>query len=815
MYQIKFFLAAFLLLLFTVLHAQLPALPTNMSNIRATDVTNEQLSQIVTYMQKNNVSEQQVYSNMIARGMQGNEASALRTRIHSALEDAGAPNNYNSNTGNNQRSSINRYTDSGQNTLIVNNPNKIFGLDIFNNGVLTFEPNLKIATPVGYILGPDDEIIINIYGYQEANLNLMVSPEGNINIPYVGVLYVAGLTIEQATTKIKNKLAASGYANIRTGLTKVNVTVGKIRSIHVTIIGEVRKQGGYTLPSLATAFNALYLSGGPNEIGSMRKIEIIRSGKVVSKLDIYDFLIKGDRNGDINLKDQDVIRIPPYDVRVALTGEVKRPGLFEILPGETFQNLLNFAGGFTDSAYTSAIKVYKVTDTEKRITDISKDKYNTYTPSRSEAYVVRRIINRFTNMVNIKGAVYLPGEYELIEGMTLADLIKKAQGLREDAFMQRGLIVRSNEDLTTQLLQFSPGAVVSGRGDNLPLKRNDEITISSVFDIKEAYTISINGEVRHPGEFTYTPNLTVKDVVLLAGGFTDAAAPQRIEIGRRIKKDSLGSNDLQIAQVIEFNSANDFNVASADIKLLPWDEIQVRSNPGYRKQIIVRAEGEVTYPGSYVIATRDERVSDLIKRSGGVTPQAYTHGAYITRINTSNAQKDVGIQKIQKIQKEVNDSSNEILEDVTAPTVKIALDIDRILKNPHSDEDITLQEGDVLNVAKQVFEVKINGEVLFPTQVVYKQGEDLMYYIDKAGGFTDDARKKRTYVLYGNGNASKTKRFLFIKNFPKVEPGAEILVPKISERKRDKLSTTEIVAITGGIASLVGVVVALLSFLKN
>lgn len=805
------FLVFFLSLSFLFATAQLNSIPNNLGNVKSSDISNEQVSQLVVQMHKNNLTYTQVYQLLLQRGMSAKEATALRNRLENYVP---AESSENEDTQEQTSSTTRTNAEPVNNTTQISNPDKIFGLEIFNNGVLTFEPNLKIATPANYIIGPDDEISITIYGYQEAHYNLVVSPEGDINIPLIGVVYVSGLTIEQASAKIKSKLASSGYSNIKTGLTKVNIGIGKIRSIHITVLGEVVKPGTYTIPSLATAFNALYLSGGPNNIGSMRSIEIIRNGKVVETLDIYDFLVKGDQSGNIGLRDQDIIRVPPYKTRVSVDGEVKRTGLFEVVPGETFQDVLNFAGGFTDSAYTASVKVYKVTDTEKRITDITKDQFSTYKPSRAETYVVRKIIDRYTNRVVINGAVYLPGEYELTEGMTISGIIRKAQGLREDAYRGRGLILRYKEDLTTELLQFNPGAVITGREPDIVLKRNDEVSISSVLDMRSIDSVSINGQVRRPGKVPYYENMSLKDLILLSGGLTDAAAPQKIEVARRVRKDSLNIYDLEIAQILEISSALQLNTMAGDIKLQPWDVVQVRKNPGYKSQISVRIDGEIIYPGDYVIESRIETVTDLIKRAGGVTPQAYLKGAYLSRLNNTQNLKDENLTRIKKIQKATRDTSNQILADISAPTVKIALNLEYIIKHPHSDEDIVLQEGDVVIIDRRLYEVKVSGEVMFPTQVVFKEGADLRYYIDKAGGFTENARKRKTYVLYGNGNASKTKRILFFKNYPEIEPGVEILVPKYPERPRGRLSTSEIVAITTGIASLVGVVVALFNYLK-
>ena len=792
------------------LFAQLPQLPANMSNVRSSDISIEQLSQIVTYMRQNNITEQQVYDNIVARGMQSIEASTLRSRLRNALQNPD-PADKSSKTNPNQQNNNNvkRYTDTSQNTMVVENPLKIFGLEIFNNGVLTFEPNLKIATPVGYIIGPDDEIVISIYGYQEANYNLTVGPEGNITIPYVGVLYVAGLTLEQAAGKIRNRLASAGYANIRSGLTKVSVSVGRIRSIGVTVLGEVKNPGRFTLSSLSTAFNALYQSRGPNEIGSMRKIEVIRNGKVISHLDMYDFLVNANRTGDINLHDQDIIRVPPYDVRVAITGEVKRTGLFEIVPGETFQDLLRFAGGFGDSAYTASVTAYKSTDIEKRIIDIDKSEYATYKPGRSESYVVKKLVERFVNRVSVSGAVYLPGYYELTPGMTLQTLLVKAQGLRENAYTQRGLIFRRSKDLTQEYVSFNPLEVMNNNG-NISLQRDDSVVLSTLSAMRDSITLSITGEVRHTGTYPYAENMSLKDLVLLAGGFTDAAIPQRIEVARRIKADTFSIADVQIAQVLNVTSLTDLQVKGADIHLQPYDAIIVRRNPGFQEQVNVRVEGEVVFPGPYVLQTKNERVSSVIKRAGGLTLQAYANGGYISRINKTSVINQVNTEKITRIQQELKDTASVAEEDVAKPVDQIAVNLKSILAFPGGKEDIVMEEGDVLTIQKEKMEVRISGEVLFPTRVVYQDRFDLKDYISRAGGFTDNSRKARVYVLHPNGNASRTKHFLFFRSYPYVTPGSEVIVPKKPQVERRRLSTGEIVGITTAITALAGVLIQLL-----
>ncbi len=814
----------FIVVLFTLCfssYAQLPSLSGNLRNLKSEDVTEEQLTEIVTYLDQNNTSNQQAYDLLREKGMDPLEAKQLRGRLEKArnssnrlLNNDNDGNTTNGQTGNTNRGGR-RFSDTVNTGKPVINPKKIFGLEIFNNGVLSFEPNINIATPVGYIIGSGDEININIYGYQEANYNLKIGPEGNINIPYVGVMYVSGLTIEQATAKIRSKLSTSGYSNIKTGLTKVSVTIGRIRSIKVTVLGEVRSPGTYTLPSLATAFNALYLSGGPNDIGSMRNIEIIRNGKVIDKLDIYDFLVKADQKGNINLQDQDIIRVPPYKVRVSLEGQVKRTGLFEIQPGETIQNLLNFAGGFADSAYTASITAYQITDVENRIIDINQQEYSTYKPSRSESFVVKKTIGRFVNRVTILGAVYLPGDFELTQGMTIKDLIIKAHGLKENAYNPRGIIVRNGEDLTPELISFSPINVVQKGINNLLLKANDTITISSVADLREKTTVFIAGEVRNTGQYNYVENMSLKDLVLLAGGFTDAAIPQRIEVGRRLRSDTFNINDIKVSNVFDVTSANDLNITASEVKLQPYDVVVVRKNPGYYPQVNVRIEGEVVFPGTYVVKSKNERISDVIKRAGGLTLQAYDEGSYVTRINNKTIINQVNAQKVSRIQTTLRDTSTGAMQEIERPVDQIAVDLTTILSNPGSPNDLTLEDGDVITIPREKMDVRISGQVLFPTRVVYREHLNLKDYLGHAGGLADNARRGKIYVLYPNGNAAKTSHFLFFRSYPKVTPGSEIIVPKKHEVERRRLTTGEIIGISTAITSFAGVLISLLINLKK
>ncbi|MFA6946131.1 MAG: SLBB domain-containing protein, partial [Pedobacter sp.] len=503
----------------------------NLSNIRVDELSDDQVRAFMRQAEASGMGDAQLEQIAQTRGMRPEEIKKLRERVDKLKTDAkkqsvqADPNKVPAK-GESGGRELNFEQDS---TEVRKNPeteaekaynelrSKIFGADLFKNSKLTFEPNLNIATPKNYVIGPNDELLIDIYGNSEASYNLKVSPEGNINIEYVGVVPVSGLTIEAALSRIRSRMS-SVYAGLRNGGTKLNIAIGSIRSIKVILTGEIVKPGTYTLPSLANVFNALYSSGGPTEKGSFRNIELIRGGKRIAVLDIYDFLMKGEMTDNLRLQDQDIIRVPVYQSRIEIVGEVKRPGIFELRSNESFRDLLNFAGDFTENAFKARIKVLKNTDTERRITDISSDQFTAYQPNTGDKYFVDRVLERFVNRVRIEGAVFRSGAYELEQGLTLFQLIKKAEGLKEDAFQQRGYITRLKADNQTELISVDIAGILRGSTKDIPLMREDVITISSIFDLKEEYKVSIDGEIRNPGTFDFEEKMILEELILKAGG---------------------------------------------------------------------------------------------------------------------------------------------------------------------------------------------------------------------------------------------------------------------------------------------------------
>ena len=592
----------------------------------------------------------------------------------------------------------------------------------------------------------------------------------------------------------------------KSGGSKLSVTLSKIRSIKVIIIG-ANRPGNFTLSSLSTVFNALFVSGGPNAFGSFREIELVRNNRVERKIDLYRFLLHGDQSDNVGLKDNDVIRIPPYKTRVQLQGQFKRPGIFEVLPGEKFSDVVAFASGFTDSAYQASVKVFQRNETERQVHDLQSTAYNNYIPHTGDVFVSSKILNRFQNRVKISGAVFRPDVYELTLGLDVAGLIKKADGLKEDAYTGRGQILRLEDDLTRSIVSFDVRKALNGQ-DNPILKREDEVLISSVQDLRDSFKVTIQGEVRIPGQYDYMSRLTLKDLILQAGGFTDAAY-KNIEIARLIRRDSIAPTDNRASVVINTVINGDLSGTPADIPIQPFDVVTIRRKAGYTLPESVIVTGQVQYPGPYALISRTERISDILRRAGGYTADANPAGAYVKRYKTDMERRQ-SEETALKLQKNLKDSikTQQVLQDIKRDYDQIPLDIISIMKTPGSVEDLVLRSKDELYVPKFDGQVKISGAVLMVTQVPFKKRNTVRDYISDAGGYAADAWRRKTYIVYANGKAATTKHFLFFKFYPKVSPGSELVVPKKAEKK--SLTTGEIIGISSALASLAGVVIAIL-----
>lgn len=799
-------------------------IPTDVSSINVNNLTDAQIKKMLQQAQAAGLSDSDLIATLRSKGMSDTQANLLQSRIAS-IRSGNTSNIGNKRDTTQQNSRALNYTPD-----TLNNPKlpdlatllkpKIFGQDFFRSGNLSFEPNLSMATPLNYIVGPNDQLVINVYGNSVVNWTLNVSPEGNINIPGAGVLNVSGKTIEQATAAIKNRLIANNYA-VGKGVS-VQVTLGNIRSIKVIMVGEVTKPGTYTLPSLATVFNALYSAGGPNDNGSFRQIEIIRNSRIIRKLDVYDFLLKGELKDNIVLQDQDIIHIPTYNTRVEMSGEVKTPALFEVLPGESLQDVIRFAGGFTDQAYTARIKVIQVSNQQHKISDVFENEFKTYMPKRGDKYTVDRILDRYENRVTITGAVFRPGEYELKKGLTLSQLIKNAAGLKEDAFMGRGNIIRLKPDNNTESIPFNLQNIMSG-GTDIVLQREDSVRISSLFDLRDKYTVTIHGKVRSPGEFAYADSLNVEDLIMEAGGFTEGASTKRIEVARRINNSDPRSKNSIVSQVFSVDVNDQLKEQSINFILKPFDIVSVYSLPGYEIQSNIKIEGEVIYPGNYTIQKKDERISDIVNRAGGLTAYADVEGASLKRNNTAILGVDQDkssidsaelykeqADKLRNLQQAFRDTTN--LTQTQLRNDFVGINLGEILKNPNSATNLILEDGDVLRIPKQQQVVKVNGQVLFPSSVVYKSGKSFKDYVLNAGGFGPNAYKKGAYIVYPNGTVQGTSKFLFFNNHPRVKPGSEIFVP--TKPAKTGITVQEALGITTGLASLGAIILGIISLNK-
>lgn len=631
---------------------------------------------------------------------------------------------------------------------------RIFGSYLFNNKNLTFNPSVSIQTPTDYEIGIGDQIIVNIWGNSQNNYQLQVNTNGQILIPDIGPVYIAGSTFKQAEERIIQRLS-SIYSDMAGSnpQTFAQVNMGQLRSIQVNLLGEVTAPGTYTLPVTATVFNALYLSGGPNGIGSFRNIKIIRNNKIYKTIDIYKFLVDADPSENILLKDEDIVFIPAAEKRVEVNGEFKRNGLFELREGEMLSDLIRFAGGFTENAYLSKIQIYRKTQQGFKISDVPFSELQSTVLLNGDEIRNKQILTIFENRVSISGAVNRPGEYEWHEGLTLYDLIMKADSILPDAFLNRGIITRFKPDLSTSAISFSVEDVVT-RKSNIELLQEDMVLIKSHFDLKEQPTISVNGEVLSPGRFTWSENMTLGDAIFLAGGFTEGADTTFIEIARRLTYDQAAELSDELGEIIVANLSRDLGMAKNDAEILikPYDQISVRQAPNFRKGKTAYIAGEIVYAGGYVINNKQQRISDLIKMAGGLTPQAYINGATLMRFTD-----ELG-------------------------TEQVAINLNNIINSPGSEADLFLNNGDRINIPEFMQTVKISGSVQNPFSVTFLTGKNAKYYVDRSGGFDSDAHKSKTYVRYANGTTAITKGFI-IKNYPKVQPGSQIIVPQKPEKK--------------------------------
>lgn len=821
----------------------------NLSNVRSSDISDEQLRRYASRADAEGYTMEEVFQLARQRGLPAAEAQRLRQRVRDL--DLRTEEQDSINTEGSEEAGQREYIRPRR--IETEQMRRTFGSQIFREQQTEFTPLHNMPTPVSYTLGAGDELVVNIWGDQTNTHRLTVSPEGTVDIDNLGPVQVNGLNITEANDRIIRELQ-SLYSGLNPGnenqTTFARVSLSRLRSIQVSLIGEVTNPGDYSVSSNATVFNVLYRAGGPDENGSYRNIRVIRDNEIIAELDLYDFLVDGIQTGNIRLRNQDVIQIRPYRNRVEVQGEVKRSGLFfEMREGETLDDLIRYAGHFTDRAYTRQLRVHRNTSSERRIVTVDREQFGEFPVHSGDVLYIDEILDRFENRVTITGAVWRSGEFELSEGMTLHDLIREADGLRPDAFMTRGLINRMRDDYTFEQINFDVAALLENPEEyDVPLQREDYVRIRSIHDMQDEQSVKIEGAVRARGTFTYRDNMTLEDLILQADGFSKAASEAHIEISRRIiGEPSPEQRGRELAEIYTFEVTRDLRLQEEDrtFRLQPFDQVYVHRRPDYQEQQTVTIEGEVLHPGTYTLRSRNERISDLIARAGGLTGEAYSPGARLARRHTSidrpviqldflseddivnfndlDLGRDTEPDDPQEEDRERNDRQNieshrtqlnRLTRDEADPNspgaeseqdtaeARIGINLDAILQNPGSQDDLFLREGDVLRIPQELQTVAITGAVMQDVEVRYHEGRNLRYYIDRAGGYAENAREGHVYIVYANGDVDRRKKYLFglIRKSPHVEPGAQIIIPE--KRIREGMSTGEIISISSVVVSM-------------
>lgn len=675
---------------------------------------------------------------------------------------------------------------------------KVFGRDIFNTKNLTFEPSVNLATPVDYHLGPGDEVIIDIWGTNQATIRDNISPDGYINIEDIGLVYLNGMTVSEATDYLRKELNRI-YAGIDSEkpVSQIKVTLGDSRTIQVNVMGEVLTPGTYALSSFSSVFHALYRAGGVNDIGSLRAIQLVRGGKPIATIDVYDFIMRGKATDDIRLQEGDVVIVPPYQALVTIEGNVKRPMKYEMKDGENVKTLLKYAGGFSGDAYTRALRMIRQNGREYQVYTIDDIDYSVFPVKDGDKVTAEAILNRFENKLEIKGAVYRPGIYQFGGSLnTVRQLVEKADGLMGDAFTARAVLHRERDNLTREVISVDIKKVLDGTIPDIPLQKNDVLYIPSIHDLQDMGVITVFGEVARPGELPYADNMTLEDIIIQAGGLKESASTVRVDVSRRIKDNKSTDVSSTIGKMYSFSLKDGFVIdGEPGFVLQPYDQVYVRRSPGYQEQANVDITGEVLYDGTYALTNKSERLSDLVKKAGGVTPFAYVKGAKLIRqANDEELKRMEDVFKMMR--REMGQANMDSLKLDLDSVYSVGIDLELAMKNPGSSADVVLRAGDKLVVPELSNTVKINGAVMLPNTVAYKDNKSVKYYISQAGGFANNARKSRAFIIYMNGQVAKVKG----SGRNMIEPGCEIIVP--IKDKNGRMNFQTILGIASSIGSL-------------
>ena len=774
-------------------------------------LSNEQLMQYLGAANASGLTESELEAKARQKGLSDDQIQKLKVRINTLNGSSSSLKG--SNTDIAESRTATPVKKPGEITPATNEI-KVFGADLFSRENLTFEPNLQIPTPRNYMIGVGDQLNIDLFGYSDVNYKLKVSPEGTIRIPNSGPVKVMGLSFEDAQLKIKAALTKI-YPQIAEDKTSIQLSVGQMRSIKVTLIGEIVKPGSYTLPSLATIANALYVSGGPNKIGSYRNIELVRNGKTIAHFDLYDFLLKGDLTKNKRLEDDDIIKVNPYETRVTISGAVKRKAIYEINKNETLGDLLRLAGGYADGAYQEFIRVIRFGKNDKEILTITAVNINSFILKSGDSCKIDSVANKFGNRVIIGGAVFHPGNYSLRDFSNLQSLLAVAN-LKNEAFLKRGVITRRSDNYILRSIDFNVEDVLKGNS-SLTLQNEDSVRIFSIFDIKHKDSVSINGEVYKSGFFPYTDSMQLQDLVLLAGGFTEGASGKRIEIARRIR-DTVSENEsdnYSIVSILDLNKDLSEKGDKAKFVLKPFDIISVRKNPAYREQIKVRIEGEVLYPGDYTVEKKTESLSDLISKAGGLRTNAYAEGAMLIRNTFSDSiEASLSNDRLESARNQSvkADSLSQILLNSITKTRKIVgIRLEQALEAPHGKEDISLLEGDLLKIPPFPTTVQSFGAVYVPKKIVYRNNLRFKDVVEESGGFLSTASRKKAYIMYPNGEIKTASHFLWFKSYPKVKPGSEIYVPLYVK----KTTVAEMTSVGVAAASIASLLISMIYLVKS
>lgn len=779
-------------------------------------MTDQQVLEYVKQGMSEGKDQRQMATELARRGVTREQAERVKKLYE---QEQGVSTSKMSGTEQNE-ARLREATQEESTTSVLENPqpdsrelaqeNQVFGRNIFNTRNLTFEPSVNLATPPNYRLGPGDEVIIDIWGTSQNTIRQQISPDGTINIEKIGPVNLSGMTVSEANEYLKRVLGKT-YSGLDApdGTLEIRLTLGNARTIQINVMGEVVQPGTYALSSFSTVFHALYRAGGVNEIGSLRNVQVTRNGKTVAKVDVYDFIMKGKTQDDIRLQEGDVIIVPAYEALVQISGNVKRPMKFEMKKNETLATLINYAGGFSADAYTRSLRVVRQNGEEYEINTVKEIDYSAYPMRNGDVVTAEAILNRFTNKLEVRGAVYRPGIYQLNgEINTVRALVNEAKGLTGDAFTNRAVLQREREDLTTEIISVDVRSIMAGTSPDIPLQKNDILYIPSIHDLEDRGDVAIFGEVAKPDSYSYSDNMTLEDLIIRAGGLRESASTVRVDVSRRIKDPKSTHSTDSIGQMFTFALKDGFVIdGEQGFTLQPYDQVFVRRSPGYQAQQNVQVTGEVIFGGTYAMTTTEERLSDLVKKAGGATPKAYLHGAKLIRVANDEEKKrmrDVIDLMNRQFGKAMMDSLDIRVED----TFSVGIDLEKAMAQPGSEYDLVLREGDVLSVPKLNNTVKVNGAVMMPNTVGYLSDKNANHYLDQAGGYALNAKKSKKFVIYMNGQVARIKG----RSKDKIEPGCEIIVPS---KKNKRVNVGEILGYASSFGSLATMFATISNLIKK